>query len=72
MLFGTLEILLCLAPLMLVIFTIGVGLVAQNKALDHKEKWRGLVPCPQCQKGLNPEAYICRFCQKELYEHSPY
>ncbi len=71
MLFGTLEILLCLAPVMLVIFTIGVGLVAQNKALDRKEKWRGLIACPHCQKALNPEAYICRFCRKELYDLIP-
>ena len=72
MLFGTLEILLCLAPLMLIFLTIGIGLVAQNIALDRKEKWRGLIACPHCRKALNPEAYICRFCRKELYEHTPY
>lgn len=71
MLFGTLEILLCLAPVMLVIFAIGVSLAAQNKKLDRKEQWRRLIACPHCHKALNPEAYICRFCRKELYEFIP-
>ncbi|CAN5471052.1 hypothetical protein BH10ACI3_BH10ACI3_11740 [soil metagenome] len=70
MIFGSFEILLCLAPMMLIFLTIAVGLAAQNVSVDRSEKNRGLVACPHCQKMLNPEAYICRFCTKELYDHS--
>lgn len=69
--FGALEILLCLGPLMLFMFAVGVGLLVQNRDLDKHEEWRGLIPCPHCRKALNPEAYICRFCERELYELSP-
>ncbi len=69
MIFGTAEILLCLAPFMLVVFTIGLGLAAQNVSLTRKEKYRGQIACPHCRKMLNPEAYICRFCRKELYDY---
>jgi hypothetical protein len=75
MLFGTLEILICLGTAMLVIFTIGVGLLAQNIALERKDidslradAWQDQIACPHCQKALNPEAIICRFCRKELNE----
>ncbi|QQS33670.1 MAG: hypothetical protein IPM50_03550 [Acidobacteriota bacterium] len=66
MLFGALEIVLCLSVVMAVILTIGLGFVAQNLALDRKERWRGLSPCPHCGKALNPEAYLCRHCFKEI------
>ena len=59
---------LCLAPMMVLIGAIGASLLAQNLWLDKKERWRGLIRCPRCRKGLNPEAYVCRFCHKELYE----
>lgn len=68
MIFGTLEIFLCLGPLMLVILSIGVSLVAQNISVARADAWRGLIACPHCRKGLNPEAYVCRFCRKELNE----
>ena len=68
MIFGPLEILLCLAPFMLVVFTIGIGLFAQNISLERRERIRGLVECPFCRKMLNPEAYVCRFCRRELYD----
>ena len=68
MIFGPTEILLCLAPMMLVIFSIGIGLVAQNVAVDRAELNRGQMACPHCRKMLNPEAYICRFCRKELHD----
>lgn len=71
MIFSPLEILLCLAPFMLIVFTIGVGLYAQNVALARKELERDTRKCPRCQKLLNPEAYVCRFCRKELYEYIP-
>ena len=77
MLFGTLEILICLGTVMLVIFTIGLGLFAQNIALARKEvesarsdAWQGQIACPNCRKALNAEALICRFCRKELSEFS--
>ena len=70
MIFGPFEILLCLAPIMVFIGTIGLGLLAQNMALDRKDRWRGLIRCPHCRKGLNPEAYVCRFCHKELYDYT--
>lgn len=70
MIFGPFEIFLCLAPVMVLIAAVGLGLFAQNLKLDQKERWRGLMPCPNCRKGLNPEAYICRFCHKELYEYT--
>lgn len=66
MILGPLEILFCLAPLMLIVFTIGVGLFVQNISLEKKEKNRGLIKCPYCLKSLNAEAYICRFCSREL------
>lgn len=66
MLFGTLEIAICLSVTMVLIFSIGVGLAAQNLALNRKEKWRGLTPCPHCGKALNPEAYLCRHCFGEI------
>ncbi|MGE0245354.1 MAG: hypothetical protein AB7Q37_06880 [Pyrinomonadaceae bacterium] len=69
MFLGPTEILLCLAPLMLVIFSIGVGLAAQNLAVARHERERGQRKCPYCKGLLNPEAYICRFCRKELYEY---
>jgi hypothetical protein len=72
MIFGPFEIFLCLAPIMIFILAIGLGLLAQNIAIDRKEKWRGLIRCPHCRKGLNPEAYICRFCRRELREDGSY
>ena len=66
MIFSPLEILLCLAPFMLMILTIGVGLAAQNIALDRREREHGMIRCPSCRGLLNPEAYICRFCTREL------
>lgn len=66
MIFSPLEILLCLAPFMLIIFTIGVGLAAQNVSLTRRERERGMIRCPHCRGLLNPEAYICRFCSREL------
>jgi ribosomal protein S14 len=66
MLFGTLEIAICLSIVMVLIFSIGVGLAAQNLALDRKKRWLGLMPCPHCGKALNPEAYICRHCLREI------
>ena len=66
MLFGPLEIFLCLAPLMLIIFTIGLSLAAQNIMLARRERELGQVECPYCHGLLNPEAYICRFCSREL------
>ncbi len=66
MIFGATEILLCLGPMMLVIFSIGIGLVVQNVAVDRAELEKGQMACPNCRKMLNPEAYICRFCRKEL------
>lgn len=66
MIFSPLEILLCLAPFMLIVFTIGVGLYAQNVALARKEIERDTQKCPHCKGLLNPEAYVCRFCSREL------
>lgn len=66
MIFSPFEILLCLAPFMLIIFTIGVGLAAQNAAVARRERERGLKKCPYCRGLLNPEAYVCRFCSREL------
>jgi len=69
MFFGPFEILLCLAPLMLIIFSIGVGLAAQNVSVARHEREMGQKKCPHCRGLLNAEAYICRFCRKELYEY---
>jgi hypothetical protein len=66
MIFGPLEILLCLAPFMLIVFTIGIGLAAQNISLARRERELGQIRCPQCRGLLNAEAYICRFCSREL------
>lgn len=66
MIFSPLEILLCLAPFMLIIFTIGVGLAAQNVSLARREREFGQIKCPHCERLLNPEAYLCRFCSREL------
>lgn len=66
MLFSPLEIFLCLAPFMLIILTIGVGLAAQNISIARREREYGQIKCPQCQRLLNPEAYVCRFCSREL------
>lgn len=70
MIFSPLEILLCLAPFMLIMLTIGVGLYAQNIALARREREHGQIRCPHCQSLLNPEAYICRFCSRELMSES--
>jgi hypothetical protein len=66
MLFGPLEILLCLVPAMLIILTIGLSLAAQNMMLARREREFGQIKCPHCRRLLNPEAYICRFCSREL------
>jgi hypothetical protein len=66
MIFGPLEIFLCLFPFMLFVFTIGVGLAAQNLSIARRERERGQIKCPSCSRLLNPEAYICRFCSREL------
>ena len=66
MIFGPTEIMLCLGPMMLVILCIGLALAAQNVAVDRAEANKGLMACLHCRKMLNPEAYICRFCRKEL------
>ena len=66
MIFSPLEILLCLAPFMLIIFTIGVGLAAQNLSLARREREREMIRCPNCRGLLNAEAYVCRFCSREL------
>lgn len=66
MIFSPLEILLCIAPFMLIAFTIGIGLAAQNVSLARRKRERGLIKCPSCEKLLNPEAYVCRYCFKEL------
>jgi hypothetical protein len=70
MLFGPLEIFLCLAPLMLIFLTIGLGLAAQNIMLARRERELGQIKCPHCHRLLNPEAYICRFCSRELVENT--
>lgn len=69
MIFSPLEILLCLAPFMLIIFSIGAVLLAQNISIRRRELRRDTIECPQCRRLLNQEAYFCRFCRKELYEH---
>jgi len=66
MIFSPLEILLCLAPFMLIMLTIGLGLYAQNVALARRELERNTRKCPHCKGLLNPEAYVCRFCSREL------
>ena len=70
MLFGPLEILLCLVPMMLIILTIGISLAAQNMMLARREREFGQIECPHCRRLLNPEAYICRFCSRELVAES--
>ena len=70
MLFSPLEIFLCLAPFMLIILTIGLGLAAQNMMLARREREFGQIKCPDCHRLLNPEAYICRFCARELVENT--
>lgn len=70
MFLGPLEIFLCLAPFMIIMLTIGAGLLAQNIAIKRRELERNTRKCPNCQKLLNPEAYVCRFCRKELHEYS--
>ncbi len=73
MLFGTLEIVICLGVVMLVIFAIGASLFIRNVAIESKEvellrsdAWAELTECPNCHKALNAEAYVCRFCKKEI------
>ena len=73
MLFGTLEIVICLGVAMLVIFAIGASLFTRNVLIERKEvdllrsdAWAELIECPTCHKALNAEAYICRFCKTEL------
>lgn len=73
MLFGTLEIVICLGVVMLVIFAIGASLFVRNVAIERKEvaqlrsdAWAELIECPNCHKALNAEALICRFCKREL------
>jgi hypothetical protein len=66
MIFGPLEIFLCLVPFMLIVFTIGIGLYAQNVVLARRERELGTKKCPYCLNPVNPEAYICRFCSREL------
>lgn len=75
MLFGTLEIVICLGVVMLVIFAIGASLFTRNVLIERKEvallrsdAWAELTECPNCHKALNAEAYICRFCKTELDE----
>lgn len=75
MLFGTLEIVICLGVVMLVILAIGASLFARNILIERKEvallrsnAWAELTECPNCHKALNAEAYICRFCKTELEE----
>lgn len=77
MLFGTLEIVICLGVTMLVIFAIGASLFVRNVAIESREvaqlrsdAWQELTECPNCHKALNIEAYICRFCNTEL-DQSP-
>ena len=73
MLFGALEIVVCLGVVMLVIFSIGASLFARNILIERKEvallrsnAWTELTECPNCHRALNAEAYICRFCKQEL------
>ena len=73
MLFGALEIVICLGVVMLVIFSIGASLFARNILIERKEvamlrsdAWKELTECPNCHRALNAEAYICRFCKQEL------
>jgi hypothetical protein len=66
MIFSPLEIFLCLMPFMLIILTIGIGLAAQNISLARREREHGQIKCPHCHRLLNPEAYVCRFCSREL------
>jgi hypothetical protein len=75
MLFGTLEIVICLGVTMLVIFAVGASLFVRNIAIESKEvgllrsdAWAELTECPNCHKALNAEAYICRFCKTEIDE----
>lgn len=66
MIFGPLDILLCLAPMMIFILSVGLGLAAQNVALARQERERDQIRCPHCRGLLNPEAYVCRYCSREL------
>lgn len=67
MIFGALEILVCLVPFMLIVFVVGVRLIAQNRWLNRE---RYVKKCPNCRKLLNTEAYVCRFCRVELHDFS--
>lgn len=75
MLFGALEIVICLGVAMLVIFAIGASLFTRNILIERKEvellrsdAWMELIECPNCHRALNAEAYICRFCKTEIDE----
>lgn len=68
MIFGPLEILLCLLPTMIVMGTMAVRLYQQNQMLERREKHRGMMECPNCRQLVNREAYVCRFCSHELFE----
>ncbi len=63
MIFGVPEILICLVPFMLISLVVVLRLAAQNKWLDRE---RHVKKCPNCQKLLNTEAYVCRFCKRDL------
>ncbi|CAN5440655.1 hypothetical protein BH10ACI2_BH10ACI2_23730 [soil metagenome] len=56
---------------MLIAFTIGLGLFVQNIRPNEnpKDQNADVKNCQYCLKPLNPEAYVCRFCHKELYEY---
>ena len=66
MIFGPLEILLCLAPMMVVMGTIAVRLYQENKRIERRKAHRGMIECPNCHQLINREAYVCRFCSHEL------
>lgn len=68
MIFGATEIFLCLASTMAVILAIGLSLLAKNISIDHKERWKGQIPCPHCGERLNAESYICKSCLIEVKE----
>ena len=43
----------------------------RQREIDSAARSAGLVRCPHCAELIHYQAYVCRYCQREVAAHAP-